>query len=1284
MRRRLHPFTLKVGRSVLRLGRWTLYACAGLLVLLGAAALALRLMLPALAQQKSRIEQFLSERSGQLVRIDELQAQWQGWRPVLRASGLEIFSPMDLSRAVRLGEIHISLALAPLLWRELRVYQLVLVRPTLSVERLADGRIEVSGLAPVPVGAGGGGFLPWLLAQRRVAIEEGELQWFDHLGERSGLYVSNINADLYNRGSRHRFSLTARFPAALCDDCAFSADLSGDPLTPTDLSGRVFIKALALNLGAVPLIVRERLAPALVGRLDLRLWTTWRDGRLQLAEGDIRAAALRLPLPRLPAGMGIEALRTDLRWSRKGENWQLNLEDLWLGLTGPARFVGHVHLGGSPRGRRLRIDTLELADLSRFIAALEPEHGGLALLRELRPAGRVEGLSVQISGKGEAPEDYAVEATVHRLHSEPVRKIPGVRNLSGRLSAQGRRGSFALAASDLRVTMPGVLREVVNLDSASGRLRWALDGERWELQGEDLQVAGADGRGRGRLEVRGFFDRPGDRPYLKLQVDFSDGNGAHAKHYFPLTMSPRAIAWLDRAIVGGQVTSGSLRIDGDLNEFPFVEGNGTFEVRAHVREAVINYLPGWTPLTQAEGELFFHGPGMLIRQDRGRIGDLRVGQMIVRSENLRKEANPRISVNGTIEGSLAEALRVLRAVPVSTGSEGWRSYLDLTTSEAGQGVIGLRLEIPTQDPAEYSMDGDYTVNNASLQFRVLQMRAERIAGQVRFDRFGPLAGELHGRMLGGNASVEINRHTQADGREILLSGRGSFTAPAIAQIFPWHFTSYLEGYAPWSGKWRFGHGTDRLQLVADLRPMRSRLPAPLGQPSGITQQLHLRSEPRGPNERELRLSVGEQIHGQMLFAKRRDGEWDFARGGLGLGTAAPPELPRKGLHVDARAPHIDADPWFGVFGLGGRGSLPDYLHALTGQFDSVLLLGRGFGRLAVDVTRGQGVWEGTLAGAEVQGRIRVVEGRTLPVDQLELELKRLQLPPRAPQAGKIEPDPRVLPSLRLQAASLSYKERELGALDVRAQRTATGWGLSRLTLTRPETTITLSGAWSVLSGVQRTRLQLQLTSFDMGATLEAWGMPEQMAGGKLDIGANLAWRGPPFEPEVSTLEGNATLSGEKGRFLRLRTGAARLFGALDFSAIAKFLTGDFGSLFGKGLAFERLSGDLSIERGDVRTSNLQMTGPMQLAFNGRVGLVAKEVDLAVKATPSLGTNIGLWGILGPQGGLILLALEKVFHKQFAAGTSLTYLVKGPWGDPHVERLGEPLQAPSEAEAPAGN
>ncbi|NIO39792.1 MAG: hypothetical protein GTO41_06105, partial [Burkholderiales bacterium] len=114
----------------------------------------------------------------------------------------------------------------------------------------------------------------------------------------------------------------------------------------------------------------------------------------------------------------------------------------------------------------------------------------------------------------------------------------------------------------------------------------------------------------------------------------------------------------------------------------------------------------------------------------------------------------------------------------------------------------------------------------------------------------------------------------------------------------------------------------------------------------------------------------------------------------------------------------------------------------------------------------------------------------------------------------------------------------------------------------------------------------------------------------------------PVRPKVSTIKGNVALKAEDGRFLRIKQGAGRLFGLLDFSAIGKLLTLDFGALFGKGLPFKSLKGDISLEQGNAHTRNLQMTGPAQISFNGRMGLAAKDFDLAVQVVPSIGTNIG--------------------------------------------------------------
>src|SRR3970282_1637529 len=104
--------------------------------------------------------------------------------------------------ALRLEEIRISLAWWPLLWREFEIHSLELSRPSLVLERLADGRFRLAGFDPVrPADEGQGeDFLRWLFRQNRLAIIDGALEWRDRREPGKALRLAPGNLTLRKRG----------------------------------------------------------------------------------------------------------------------------------------------------------------------------------------------------------------------------------------------------------------------------------------------------------------------------------------------------------------------------------------------------------------------------------------------------------------------------------------------------------------------------------------------------------------------------------------------------------------------------------------------------------------------------------------------------------------------------------------------------------------------------------------------------------------------------------------------------------------------------------------------------------------------------------------------------------------------------------------------------------------------------------------------------------------------------------------------------------------------------
>jgi uncharacterized protein (TIGR02099 family) len=1272
MRKRIRRVAFHLGRWTLHVSRWTLYVLAGVLVLLAVVLTLLRVALPTLAKNKVEVEQYLSERTNYSIHIGELQTYWEGWHPGMRIQGLDIYSPVDLTRALRLGEVRLSLALLPLLWGELRVDSLVLVRPSMGLERLADGRLQVTGFGPMQAqpGSDKSGLLLWLLKQRHVVIEAGEFQWFDHRGNKQqAVYLSNINIDLKNAGNRHQLSIQSQFPPEICLDCSMTLDIRGNPFTDKSWHGRVSAKLVELKLEALPKVVREAMPSPIAGKLNVNLSTAWQDGRPKSGSGRVSVDGLQLPLTKWHTSFRMQTARADVNWKRDGKYWQLNVEDFWLGLSGPAWSAGHLRVLRGPDGTTLRLKQLELHDLSQFLRSLDIENKVLTSVKRMQPRGRLQSVTLHIAGDGKSADDYALEAKVERLQSQPFEKIPGVRGVSGNLSTKGRRGSFVLNASDVTVTAPYMFRLPINASSVSAALSWAVEDDEWRLSGENMRVVAEDGRGTGTLELRGPL-RSKARPYMNLRVDFSDGNGAHASRYFPHNvMPPKLIKWLDGAIVSGDVIAGRVIFNGNLADFPFREGNGTFEVSARVRDGVFNYLPDWTPLSKGEADLLFKGPGMLITIDRAAIGELAVSQVTVSSSDLSRYTEPVVKISGLVQGSVGEALRVLRSAPAPGGDSDWTTYLNMGIGASGRGLLKLQIDIPALDPQSFAMTGQYTVSNATLQFRAPRMSAYAVQGWVDFDRLGPTGGQLQGQFLGGPAYLSVDAQRSGKQGATVLSGRGTFTAAGLLEAGHWNVLRYLEGEATWRGEIRLRKGLDQLRVDADLSKMQSHLPPPLDRPEGIADKLSLVSEKDGVGARLVSVRIGEHIGGRIRFVSQKD-DWVFDRGAISLGTGEPTLPPSRGLDISASAAHVDADPWFEVFRRGEGAMSTTLLRRLRGDFDSLYLFNRKFGKFHIDVSRDRGDWNGEISGDAVQGRIALTEGRSIPIDDMRLELARLDLPEKKPQPDMNPPDPRTLPSLHLAAKSFAFAGNPIGELEFAAIHTVLGWKITQLRLVRPEMTLKLSGRWSQIEGNDFTELELEFHSSDMGESLTAFKQPEQLKGGAFDINAQLAWRGPPAKPVLPTLKGNIALSAKDGRILRVKQGAGRLFGLLDFSAIGKLFTLDFGALFGKGLPFKSLKGDISLDHGNAYTHNLYMTGVAQISFNGRMGIADRDFDLGVQVVPSLGTNIGLWAVLGPQVGLVLLSLEKIFKKQFAKGTRITYLVKGPWDNPQIERLGE--------------
>lgn len=1292
-----------VRRILRRATRWSLHSVLGVTIAIVLLFVAARLGLPMLVENKADIERFLSTAAGSPAHIDRIEAFWDNkLNPGVRVQGLRLESRTPGVTAVHLREVRLSLSWWALLTGRIEINSLVLVEPSLTVEHLADGRFRLTGLdlpAPDPAQED---FSTWLLRQRRMEIENGHLVWIDHLlpgATEERLDITHVAAALLNEGDRHRLDLRATFPQSLCGSCRVIADVRGNPLRADDWSGDLTVRAQQLSLSALPHILQARLPSGLDGRINARLESHWTDGRPERVRGSLVASRLSIPVSGVDQPLVLQSLDTMLDWQGDRQSGRLDLARLSLGLTRAPWLSGRVRFDYAPDRIGLEVEHVNVGDVAAFVNRFDRPGAAFDWLRVAQPEGGIDRLNVALDGPWTQPNDMRVSADVRGLQFAAYERIPGMTALTGRIETTGLAGEFRLDTGASRIQLPRVFRDPIEVQRLTSRISWKTGSDHWTVQASDLKVQNADGRARGDVAVRIPFDRT-QSPVMDLDIAVPDGTLAHAERYYPLVTPGALRNYLDRAVAGGRLTGGRVRFQGALRQFPFRDGKGRFTVDAHVRDGVYEFLPGWEPLRDVESDLHFTGVGLEITVPHATLHGMDVGRLTIGIDDFLADDGAVVTVSGRVNGAMSDILDVL------AGSHSPRvtPYLITGLRAAGNGVLTLGLEIPTHDPAAVRIDGDYRLQGGSLAVPFRSIRAEALRGWIGFDESGLRAGQVQGRLLGGDTQMDVNPSTDRGGG-VRVDLHGTVAQEGFNQVFGSALAASFVGEVPWTASVALRRERPEWEVRADLRPLQIGLPAPLAKARDQPLVLAVRNLPAaGANQQLVDLQAEGRVTGRLAFARAADG-WSFDRGHIGIGERITQLPGAPGLQLSARLPSLNADNWWKLLratrDASGTAGWFDYVSQFNAEVDAVEVFGRLFGHQVVDLAKvaGQGQWRGTVRGDSVSGRIdyrpagcgtpeqcataaALEESASSTHPTISLQLDQLVWPPARAGTGDSAAqavDPRELPNLSIQSAAFSARGLSLGALGFRAEPTRQGWQITTLTLTTAETTVAAHGSWEIdWQAKQACHLIVSLTSKDFGRTLAQLGYPDELAGGELSLNSQWSWSGMPADWSLAGTTGDLTMRMVKGRLVKVSPGAGRILGVLDLRSLTRYLTLDLSSIFGKGMTFDNIRGNFDFSQGNAFTRDLEIRAPgADMDVNGRIGLIARDLDLDMRVTPRLGEELAIGGAIvgGPAVGAAVAVIHKLVQKPFEKNTRIRYTVRGSWDDPAVERVGSPPVVP---------
>lgn len=1265
----------------LALGCWYTFAA---LVVLAAVLLSLaRLLLPFADRYRGDVEAWASIQLRQPVRIGTIDAAWQGLGPVLKLQEVRLLDRQGVRTVLELDELRLGISLLDILrTAQIRPDSLQVVGARLTIERRADGSLVLQGVDLADTTASRGdaaGASGWLLGMERLGLLDSEIVWHDRQTGAPPLRFPDVALVLDNEGARHRLHGKVNFPARQERRFEFVFEFEGDLAAPAGWVGKLYAVGADVPLEGWPVALPG--GAHMAGAADFELWTDWREAQPVKVQGTVGIRNLAVASSG-DAPVAVDQIQGQVLWAREASGWRLDVTRCVVRRGARSWPESRVSVAAvtDAEGRlgsaRVQADYVAVEDAVALVQpfAQEPLR---EILAEVRPYGELRDLDLayQSRGEDEAPA-FAVRTRFMQVGGYGWGKFPAVSGLSGTLEADEASGNIMFDSRMVRVELAYLFRHAIEAARVYGRLGWERGQEGWRLYTDELAADNADIKTRSRMALT--IPHDGGRPFLDMQTAFQEGDASHAYRYLPVgIMPPEVVKWLDRALVSGRVTSGTLLFHGHPQDFPFDGGTGKFEVRFAVADAVLDYEEGWPRLEELEAEVVFSGRSMAIQA---------VGGKLYNADLLRAEAvipdlhRARLGIDGQVRGPVSDMLRVLREGPLAAQYGG---YLEGVRA-GGNALLDLDLALDLRKGGKHRIAGKVDFRDATLAADRWDVTFTQVNGPLRFSDTGLAAQALTARLFGQKIRVRVDTIDAGAARgrpatDITIAGPDLL---ALAKQFQIGLPAGLRGSAAWEARLRVPAGAEgwrnaavNLVLRSDLAGLAIPLPAPLAKPQGQPRELTIRMPLTAAEARVISIRYGESLAG-VLEVRRGAGGMALQRGELRLGGGEP-ELPRApGLRITGRLEYLPLDAWRGWLArpdAAGQGA------ALAGQLSLLQLdigrlesFGRTFEDLKVVAQRDAAAWGIRVEGADATGVIRVpyrpAGGTTVTMDFEHLYLRAART--EAGDGGGA--DPRHLPPLQVTSKRLVYQGSDLGALELKMSPRPDGTRLEQLLLQSPALRIVAHGDWTSIQGRQSSSFAITLDSTDLAQAMRLLGYAAAVDGpgpGRMEISAN--WPGAPAQFDLARLDGQLYMRIGKGQLLEVNPGMGRVFGLFSLHALPRRLSLDFRDLLGKGFAFDRIEGHFRIVDGDAYTHDLYMDGPAAyVEVMGRTGLGTRDYDQVVTVVPRVGSSLPLAGALagGPGVGVALMLVEKLFRTQINQAARVQYTVTGSWDEPVVERV----------------
>lgn len=1196
------------------------------------------------------------------MQIGSLQAGMRGFSPEIILKDIQVLN-MDTQAepAIQLAEIRLNINLIKLLssGQLLASSQLTLVGMKLSIVRKKGGALSIIGLnsndSKSPY---------WLLEKGQYQVLKSDITWLDEQTNAPPVEFSKVDLLIKNDTEtlQHEIHLISQLPQQYGQSLRISISLKGSILDRDNINAMVYVEGKEINLTK---LWTEKQWPELEivkGKASFNLWSQWNKSTLASVMGSIQGK--NLMLHKQNKDLKIVSLKTKFNGFIDDDNWKLEIKDFNLKTETKHWSNTKLSISGNKTLTQLAgfIGQLDLQELTLMMPFFAWEESKIArLISKFALKGLLKDFSFYTEKKN---KQLAVNGHFENIFMQAYAGFPQLENLTGAIQATHDDGLIAFKTYQGSLFFPKLFKAPFSLHQLTGLLAWQQMADKWQISSESMVLNNKNIQ----TETKIALSIPkNDAPvFMDLQTYFANVEMSHIADYYPVSiMDKETLNWLDNAFVAGKIRQGNVLVYGELNDFPFLEGQGVFETMFNIEELELQYNPDWPNLNHVAAKALFLKDSLSIKLSNAELGKLNIGTSLIEIPFFSN--NHQLLWQGTIAGRIIDGLKFFQQTPLHASVD---AILKAITPK-GFTQVELNLKIPftETEPVEFTAITDF--DKVALQLNAIDLPVTEISGELKLTEQGLFSKQILAKALGFPITVAINN--EDFNTTIDIKGKAEVSQLKQQSDFFNHalFSSdSIKGSTEYNVTVKLpidNKQATELNISSNLLGISVNLPSLLKKTATQKSSLELKLLLNNNDLMPLSINYNKHLKAAIRLHKQ-DALLHSAHIVYGDGQAIEPQF--EGIKIQVETNKFDLSEWlkFIKTNTNNQQTTEFAVKNMGFKINQLLWQNKNLGSFSGNVKWMNERWQGNIECAYGKG-LFILPSNTKGGDKINLNLSHLNLSAlkkiNIKTTGMTNKD---VPLIKLKSEHLWWNEKDLGQFEIETEHLSEGIRFKPINITSNDYQIKFKADWLRQNKTSVTEIQGDIVSNNVGAFLSTMDITNDFkeTTGKLEYFGS--WSNLPHQFSLADMQAEIAIELKDGRILSIQPGVGRILGLLAIEQWVKRLTLDFSDIYKQGLSFNRIAGHFKVNNGMVINEDLLIDAvPAHININGKTDLLTKIIDYDVKVVPKSSAALPVAGtIIDGVTDTIISTFTDGYKDGYFFGSQ--YKVTGHWDNIKVTTL----------------